>query len=407
MSKRAWIVCLPIIMGASLSLAQQPQGSASPEEFRFDRAELFRRLLFTVPGMSMSALTDTQIPAAPCLTTTMVGETSLPAVPATLVMKAPFQLADRLAYYKGNGPKGLMGPRGWTCRQYLGSGGSVLKIAPTGSAFQEDARYDSNFPYSGDVIERDFSIGASSGRFDVARVAAHIFPVINNFVDQVKAEGADINGDPLPGDTYFYLSPTVVAFRTEPDDEGIAGKATGGAILGLAYLTKEPAGQPNLTLLKARLGAASADLVPIILSHEILEDERPIVGAPDQSPPERSRPPSLWAHNGSTVYLVAQGTSREFHYEQPRAGMTEAGARSGTLLFKGVTREGNYEGIAYIFKHGCNPVPYQVSGPILEDGRRVLMRGQAPKLNVHCQITGYIADNLEFTLLAAASGHQP
>jgi hypothetical protein len=407
MFKRAWIVSLPIIMGAGLSLAQQPQGSGSPEEFRFDRAALFQRLLLTVPGMSMPALTDAEVPSVPCRTTTMVGETSVPTLPTTLATKVPPQLANRLAYYKGNGPKGVMAPRGWTCRQYLGSGGSVLKIAPTGTAFQEDARYDSNFPYSGDVIERDFSIGASSGRFDVARVAAHIFPVINSFVEQVKAEGADLSGDPLPGDTYFYLSPSVVAFRTEQDDEGIAGKATGGSILGLAYLTKEPAGQPDLTLLKVRLGGPNADLVPIILSHEILGDERSAVVTPDRSPPERSHPPSLWAHNGSTVYLVAQGTSREFHYEQPRAGMIEAGARSGTLLFKGVTREGNYEGIAYIFKHGCNPVPYQVNGPILDGGRRVFMRGQAPNLNTRCQITGYSADNLEFTLLAAASGKQP
>jgi len=36
-----------------------------------------------------------------------------------------------------------------------------------------------------------------------------------------ETEGADINGDPLPGDTYFYLSPSVVAFRTEQDEEGI------------------------------------------------------------------------------------------------------------------------------------------------------------------------------------------
>ena len=37
---------------------------------------------------------------------------------------------------------------------------------------------------------------------------------------------------------------------------------------------------------------------------------------------------SLWDHNGSTVYLVANGTTREFHYDEPRLGMLQAGARS-------------------------------------------------------------------------------
>jgi hypothetical protein len=39
---------------------------------------------------------------------------------------------------------------------------------------------------------------------------------------------------------------------------------------------------------------------------------------------------SLWDHNGSTVYLMADGATREFHYNVPRAGMLQAGARSGS-----------------------------------------------------------------------------
>ena len=241
------------------------------------------------------------------------------------------------------------------------------------------------------------------GRYEVARVAAHIFPIINDFVDQVRAQGiVDISSDPLPGDTYFYLSPSVVAFRTEDDEEGIVGKPAGGPILGLAYLTRGPAEPPDLTLLKARLGTVNGDLAPIILANEILEGDSSNPG-PAVPLPGTPRPFSLWAHKGSTVYLVAQGASREFRYEQPRAGMTDEDARKGTLLFKGVAREGNYEGTAYIFKRGCNPAPYRVSGPILDDSRRVLMRGNAPRLNDRCQIIGHIADSLEFTLAAAPS----
>jgi hypothetical protein len=41
--------------------------------------------------------------------------------------------------------------------------------------------------------------------------------------------------------------------------------------------------------------------------------------------------PTIWDHNGSVVYLVANGQSREFHYQKPRAGMLDVGARPGSL----------------------------------------------------------------------------
>ena len=39
-----------------------------------------------------------------------------------------------------------------------------------------------------------------------------------------------------------------------------------------------------------------------------------------------SPPPTLWDHNGSVMYLVENGASREFYYQKPRPGMLEAGA---------------------------------------------------------------------------------
>jgi hypothetical protein len=111
------------------------------------------------------------------------------------------------------------------------------------------------------------------------------------------------------------------------------------------------------------------------------------------------RPPTLWYHNGSTVYLVVNGSTREFHYDKPRSAMIQAGAKHGTLLFTGVSASNAYEGTAYVFRGACGQFPYHVSGPILDDGRRVTLQGQAPRVNEHCQIVGYINDHLEFTLL--------
>jgi hypothetical protein len=72
----------------------------------------------------------------------------------------------------------------------------------------------------------------------------------------------------------------------------------------------------------------------------------------------------LWNHNGSTVYLEAQGHSRKFFYQQPRPGMQSAGAKSGSLLFEGETDGQQYQGTAYIFNSRCGPLPYLGSGPI-------------------------------------------
>src|ERR1700754_3009497 len=74
----------------------------------------------------------------------------------------------------------------------------------------------------------------------------------------------------------------------------------------------------------------------------------------------QSSPRSLWNHNGSSVSLAASGDSREFYYDQPRAGMLAAGAQSGSLLFRGRSINGNYAGTAYTFDRKCGTRPYDV-----------------------------------------------
>ena len=89
---------------------------------------------------------------------------------------------------------------------------------------------------------------------------------------------------------------------------------------------------------------------------------------------------STWEHNGSTLYLIARGPSREFYYKQPRQGMIEAGARPGSLLFSGETANGKYVGTAYIFDRHCGQFPCNVSGPILDNYTRVVLTGLAPRV---------------------------
>jgi hypothetical protein len=99
------------------------------------------------------------------------------------------------------------------------------------------------------------------------------------------------------------------------------------------------------------------------------------------------------------MYLVANGSSREFYYQKPRLGMLEAGAHPGTLLFRGQINNGQFSGTAYLFNARCGQVPFQVEGPILDNNERVLLAGQAPRIGRGCRTYGYYTSNLEFRLL--------
>jgi len=108
---------------------------------------------------------------------------------------------------------------------------------------------------------------------------------------------------------------------------------------------------------------------------------------------------TLWEHNDSVVYLVSKGSLREFYYRHVRPGMLEAGARPGSLLFRGRSANAHYSGTAFLFSRRCGQIQYQVSGPILDNFQRVVLRGKAPRRGPNCRVEGYRADTLEFRLL--------
>jgi len=109
--------------------------------------------------------------------------------------------------------------------------------------------------------------------------------------------------------------------------------------------------------------------------------------------------PTIWDHNGSEMYLVANGSSREFHYQKPRPGMLDAGARPGSLVFRGEVNNGQYLGTAYIFSLHCGQIPFQVKGPVLNDDERIVLTGQAPRVGQNCHTYGSYTSNLEFRQL--------
>lgn len=116
------------------------------------------------------------------------------------------------------------------------------------------------------------------------------------------------------------------------------------------------------------------------------------------SSPDRAEQRTYWDHNGSVMYLVAEGHKRRFFYSQPRGGIAEAGAETGSLLFEGTSDGSSYVGTAYIFNRACGTFPYRVRGPILDDHRRVVLRGMAPRIGANCAVASHFPDVLEFEL---------
>jgi hypothetical protein len=109
--------------------------------------------------------------------------------------------------------------------------------------------------------------------------------------------------------------------------------------------------------------------------------------------------PPLWDHNGSVMSLVAKGSSREFYYQKPRPGMLEAGAKPGSLLFRGEVSNGQYSGTAFIFSPRCGQIPFQVKGTILDNDERIVLTGQAPQVGRNCQPYASYTSDIEFKLL--------
>ena len=127
--------------------------------------------------------------------------------------------------------------------------------------------------------------------------------------------------------------------------------------------------------------------------------ERTVLVPTYKSDMHEAGPKHVWLHNGSTMSLEADGITRRFYYISPRQQMLDAGAMSGDLLFEGVAKGSTYEGAAYFFNEACGKTAYQVRGPILDGGRRVMLKGLAPRLDDACNVKGNVSDSLVFELV--------
>jgi hypothetical protein len=175
--------------------------------------------------------------------------------------------AKGLAWYQARNGAGALAPRGWKCFSLYGSSGTTLAIAPSGKLD------DPSQPIVGPAVVLTDDDGGTSGRFDVAKIAARVFAGPEKaFVDSVIAEGVEpkenFPAGPYPTDKLTYKTPILVEFATPAGKDGLgtADRLAKGVlrVIGLAKLVDSTDG-PDLYLLSVRLPAAQADLAPAIV----------------------------------------------------------------------------------------------------------------------------------------------
>ncbi len=217
------------------------------------------------------------LPQIGCASDGQVEPTPAP-VSSSTHMNLAAQKAARLALYVS--PEGMkaLAPRGWKCLGLEGSNGSMLFIAP--EAVAPDVFFKGKWPgFSGPAVTMMWRSGDTSGRFEVAAIAARIFHKQQKFVKRVIAEGTEpashFPTKPYPHDRLTYDGDRSVDFTTAPGAKGL------GTNVWLIPNTCRSSGTvrlvddtPNLALIDVRLCQRDADLEPFVMNH--FKQENPL-----------------------------------------------------------------------------------------------------------------------------------
>jgi hypothetical protein len=176
--------------------------------------------------------------------------------------------AKRLAYYKASSGSGALAPRGWHCFGTYGSGGSHLLVTP------QPIRTAGT---TGPAVQVDNIDGGTSGRFEVADVAAKVFPAQKAFVQSVidgAGTGTEFKFGPYPTDKLIVQADRFVQYQTPPHSEGLGTmnhlQPNDDPIDGVAMLEGPT---PDLVMLNVRLPRELRDLAPVII-HDLLLRQR-------------------------------------------------------------------------------------------------------------------------------------
>lgn len=190
------------------------------------------------------------------------GEQGSAPLPPRELPEYPPEVTARLAYY-ASGNLAVVAPRGWHCVGRLGSSGADLLITPEVQAASGPSNLDKRA--SGPAIFASRSFGTETGRVQVARIAARVFPIAKKFVQTVIAKSPESRGavhfTPYPEDTVTRPSDTDIEFETPANKDGLGTdgrlEKNGQPIVGAAMLN----GDMDLFMIAVRLPPEDKDLV--------------------------------------------------------------------------------------------------------------------------------------------------
>lgn len=174
----------------------------------------------------------------------------------------------RLAYYQASQGLGVLAPRGWHCFGTYGSAGATLHVSPR--PIDATRLLSPNWGgFAGAEVELSVSLGDTSGRFEVAKIIARVFPSRRAYVRKVIAEGIEpANSFPFgsyPKDRLTYKGKNVVEYITPAETDGLGTSSWllkgPQPISGVAILLGQT---PSLLKLSMRLPPELAQLGPVI-----------------------------------------------------------------------------------------------------------------------------------------------
>jgi hypothetical protein len=223
----------------------------------------------TKPAGVPTSAASVRVPFVGCASDGQAGPQAAPTGSSKAVAISA-AAGQRLAYYKAEYGTGVLAPRGWHCFSIYGSDGSNLFVSPD-SIDAKTVLLSSDWKgFPGPAIEISDSSGGTSGRFQVAKVIARVFPAYKQFAQNVIAEGIEAASDfpfgPYPNDKLTDRGTNIVEFETPANTAGLGTDSrllpNGSPIDGVAIISGV---DTDLTQLSARVSAKDRDLIPLIV----------------------------------------------------------------------------------------------------------------------------------------------
>jgi len=318
------------------------------------------------------------VPFVGCAQDGQSGPSPAPSGAAKTAMLDPVSAA-KLAFYSADGTTGVLAPRGWNCFGDYGSDGAMLFVAPI--PMQSATVLGTNFAITGPGIELAINAGDTSGRFQVAKIIARLFPAHMSFAQGVIAEGVEPASDfptgAPPTDKLTPKGDAVVEFETPGGAQGVGSifsqlTPSGDPIDGVAVLEGQT---PDAAVLTVRLTPDMRAMTPMIVQQFETDSAAPANGTTNAQPAAAPAPvaapapaPQTVANNSSGTYAPLT-TVGNFYYALGQGD----GATASSLVIP-QKRAGNYAPAALSNYYGRMAQPLQLQSSTMTGPNTVYAR---------------------------------